>query len=111
MVKELRQGQELYIICNGEFRDGVHFTAESFTTNEADITRAVLDVLEPIRECKPDYTFCFRGSQAHSGLASWYDEFIAQYIAEDFNVQPNPNTGDYASDSLNLWIVTGKQKV
>lgn len=104
LVKEMRQGQDLYLICNGEFRDGVHFTAESFTTNEADITQAVIQVLEPIKECQPDYTFCLRGSQAHSGLASWYDEFIAKYIAEDFNVQANPNTGDMASDALNLWI-------
>lgn len=104
LVGEMRQGQELYLSIIGEFRDGIKFTAESITTNEADITRMVLDTLEPVKAVKPDYTFCFRGSQAHSGLAAWYDEFIATHLEKELNVQANPNTGDMASDSLNYWI-------
>lgn len=105
IVQELKpKYDELYFGFVGEFRDGTYFTEQSITTNEATISKMVHAVLQPAKELKPDYTFVWRGSRAHSGNASFFDELMADGLKNKLNVQPNPTTGQLASWELNLWI-------
>jgi hypothetical protein len=101
--KFMQSRPDLYLGFVGEFRDGVHFTSQSITTNEADIAKMVRQALQPAIELEPDYSFVWRGSRAHSGNASWFDEFIADGLKDELNVQPDID-GRYAAWERNLWI-------
>jgi hypothetical protein len=89
--------KELYIVINGEIRDGIKHSSQSITTNEADIFKICRSVLEPVISLKPDYSFIYRGTEAHSGRAGWFDELMADGLKEELNVQKNPNTKQLSS--------------
>lgn len=104
-VEQLRGDKELYLAIVGEIGEGHHHNSvQLISVNKIDQFRIAHKVLEPIKALKPDYTFIFRGTEAHSGPGGWFDELMADGLRDELNVQENPDTKQLASWYLNLWI-------
>lgn len=66
-----------FVIHHGETADNLtHPTTELISKNPFDLLQHGIDLLEPLAELA-DFLFVCRGTEAHVGPASWYDEQIA----------------------------------
>lgn len=81
-------GWPFFVIHLGETADDLtHPSTELISKNPKDLIRHGIEVLEPLVDLA-DFLFICRGTEAHSGKASWYDE----QIAEDFGaIGPGEN--------------------
>lgn len=102
-VAEQRAGNRLIVILNGELADhNSHTTTELVSQNPATIMRLSAMVLEPmlslLDNATDDTVYVTRGTQAHTGPASHYDE----KIAEDIGAVPLPGGKTFSRYILNL---------
>lgn len=86
-----RKGWPIYAIMNGELSDDLkHPSTQMITRNPQDAARNAIETLKPLVDMA-DKVIVTRGTAAHSGLASWSDE----KIAEDFDAVQDKK-GNYA---------------
>lgn len=101
-VARLAAGYELWAVSNGDLCDGDHHgTYQLWSRNPEDQIRTACDMLSPVQQLA-HRLFVVRGTEAHVGGSSWFEEAIAHRI----DAEPCPVTATHSWYRLPI-IVSG----
>ena len=85
--KRSKRRKKFYLLIKGEVIDGDHHdTSQLISRNQ------VSKLFEPFFDLKPDRVFILRGTPAHSGESSMWDE----QFARDIDAEPDTENGTYS---------------
>jgi hypothetical protein len=95
-VEAMRDG-DLFVVINGDMVDGNHHgTPQIVTTNMSDQAGIAIEVLKPVLDLKPEFTFFVRGTEAHVGSAAQDENMVAKLYSQFANVERQPETGSFS---------------
>jgi len=92
-IETLTKGYHRNVLLNGDIVDvdAKDRTWQMITKNPAMAKRHACEVLEPVVDMS-DTLFVMRGTEAHTGT----DAYLEEEIAENFDAERNPDTGQYS---------------
>lgn len=95
-VASLRNGKLIVILSGDIFEGDHHNTSQIVSHNMADQDKMLEEVVKPILDQKPDYSFFVRGTQVHAGEAGQFEEMAARWFSNQTKVEQEPETGNYS---------------
>lgn len=88
-----RRKKKFYLLVKGEVIDGDHHdTSQLITRNQVTQLKIAHRLFEPFFDLKPDRVFIIRGTPAHSGESSMWDE----EFAKDTGAEPDTENGTHS---------------